>query len=161
MPDGTSTTYHGAHYYVRKRRGLARRYSCIDCGRPARQWSYDHADPNELVGPTGLEYSTDPSHYQPRCIGCHAAFDQRHRKSGVPQLHSLATELEPRIRDAIAQRDRARKRNDVAEVDLWDDELERLIAPLQAHPCSAAHFVIDHTTRHPPLEYSMRKRVYR
>lgn len=124
-------TYHAAHYQVQTQRGRARRYPCIDCGRPARQWSYDHADPNELIDARGMEYSTDPTHYDPRCIECHRVFDQKYRKTGIPKLHELAAELEPQIRAAIIERDKARKANDLDTVDYWDDELERITAPLQ------------------------------
>lgn len=66
-----------AHSRVtRARGGPAKQHLCVDCGKQAAQWSYDHQDPNErqsnsVKGP----YSTDVSHYQARCVPCHKRFD--------------------------------------------------------------------------------------
>ena len=72
--------YGTAHERVRKVRGSASQYPCVDCGRSAAQWSYDHADGAELVDTSagscgGLPYSIDPAHYDPRCVSCHKRFD--------------------------------------------------------------------------------------
>jgi hypothetical protein len=71
-----------AHQRVRRAKGSARNHACVDCGNQARQWSYNHKDPNgrteEGLGP----YSSDPKWYEPRCVSCHKKFDlsrgQRH-----------------------------------------------------------------------------------
>lgn len=72
--------YAAAHHRVRRDRGPASAHPCVDCGETAAQWSYDHQDPNEMVGqasPTAVAaYSADPNHYQPRCRPCHTRFDQ-------------------------------------------------------------------------------------
>lgn len=68
------TTYSGAHMRVRAQRGSARAHACVDCGGAARQWSYDHEDPNELASNEGA-YSCDVDHYIPRCVPCHKIFD--------------------------------------------------------------------------------------
>ncbi|QBP30215.1 hypothetical protein KDW77_gp01 [Mycobacterium phage Pinnie] len=73
-------TYIGAHDRCRRDRGPAKSHQCVDCGGPARHWSYNHDDPNELVGPQGrgttaYPYSLDPAHYSPRCSSCHTLFD--------------------------------------------------------------------------------------
>jgi hypothetical protein len=136
MADRTSTTYHGAHYLVQKRRGLARRQSCIDCGRPARQWSYDHTDPNELTNSSGRQYSRDPDHYDPRCIACHRTFDRQHQVV-------IAASVQTDIKHAVIERDRARKYLDREAEDHWDDELERLFAPLKAR----GKVALPHTRR--------------
>jgi len=67
--------YRAAHARVEAQCGKAADYSCIDCGRPAQHWSYDHGDPDEKCSPGGQPYSLDTSHYEPRCAACHAAFD--------------------------------------------------------------------------------------
>jgi hypothetical protein len=75
---GDEITYSAAHMRTRGWRGPAADHDCIDCGRRAEHWSYDHADPNELVEQTSkapLMYSADPEHYQPRCAQCHKNFD--------------------------------------------------------------------------------------
>lgn len=132
MDDFTTMSYRAAHKIVSRERGAAKKRSCVDCGKPARQWSYDHTDPGELVSPDGREYSLDASYYQPRCYLCHKKFDGQHRRAGVPQLHAVAAELEPQIREAIRQRREAVKRFDLVAIDEWDEELERLTAPLKA-----------------------------
>lgn len=71
--------YGAAHERVRRQRGNASEYKCVDCGEPAQHWSYDHADPGELVSVAsqtkGITYSTDPTHYEPRCVPCHKTAD--------------------------------------------------------------------------------------
>lgn len=133
MSDSTSASpsYEAMHSRLKHRKGLARRLPCVDCGAPARHWSYDHKDPNELTSPTGREYSANPEHYQPRCRSCHHELDKRYRQSGIPRLHALATELEPQIRGAAYERERARTFGDVEKMMQWDAELDRLTAPLR------------------------------
>jgi hypothetical protein len=75
---GDSVGYGSAHDRVRRTRGSARRHACVDCGQPARQWSYNHADPNELLHKGRYPYSADPAMYEPRCISCHKRFDLAH-----------------------------------------------------------------------------------
>ena len=71
--------YAAAHDRVHRARGKAIAYRCIDCGRQAQHWSYDHADPDERTSTTertfGIAYSLDASHYEPRCVSCHKTFD--------------------------------------------------------------------------------------
>ena len=71
---GEAVTYSGAHMRVRAWRGRADQYSCIDCGRQAQQWSYDHRDPAEMSCREG-PFSVDVWHYEPRCVSCHKAYD--------------------------------------------------------------------------------------
>ena len=72
---GDLVTYRGAHIRVRKRRGAASRQHCVECGRLAQHWAYDHADPHELIDPRGRRYSGDPQHYRPMCVSCHKKAD--------------------------------------------------------------------------------------
>lgn len=78
---GNDIGYVGAHKRVHRDRGRADQHTCVDCGHQAAQWSYDGLDPNEQRGPSrqGCEssYSTDPSHYVPRCVSCHVLHDKR------------------------------------------------------------------------------------
>ena len=70
--------YTAAHDRVYRAKGRASTHTCVDCGRPASQWSYDHTDPDERVSATvkgNPPYSLNPDHYQPRCVPCHKAFD--------------------------------------------------------------------------------------
>lgn len=67
--------YQAAHLRVASERGKASEHACIDCLRRAGEWSYDHADANELIDHKGRRYSVDPDHYDPRCIACHRRHD--------------------------------------------------------------------------------------
>src|SRR5690242_11030579 len=44
------TSYTGMHLRIRYARGKATAYSCVQCNGPAQEWSYDHADPDEVMG---------------------------------------------------------------------------------------------------------------
>ena len=68
--------YVAAHSRVRRERGKAKYHGCTDCGAPAREWSYDHTDPDEVADEKGRPYSLKPEHYSPRCVPCHRAFDR-------------------------------------------------------------------------------------
>lgn len=71
--------YGAAHERVKRLHGAPTTHACVDCGSPASHWSYNHDDPNELqetgLSARPLAYSTDPSHYSPRCVPCHKRFD--------------------------------------------------------------------------------------
>lgn len=71
--------YTAAHQRCRQDRGRVQEHDCIDCGRAAQHWSYNHDDPDELMA-EGLSsrpvaYSLNPVHYSPRCVSCHKRFD--------------------------------------------------------------------------------------
>jgi len=125
---GTSITYSSVHSALVAQRGRARHQACVDCSQPAREWSYDHTDDNELTSGTGARFSTDIQRYVPRCKPCHRAFDAVKQ---AEHLRALATDLEQPIRHAIAERKRAQEDGDLAAYDYWDAELERLTAPLK------------------------------
>lgn len=69
--------YHAMHKRVRTQRGPAADHTCT-CGVTAEEWSYDHADPDEVSDMDkghSLPYSLDVNHYDPRCVPCHRRFD--------------------------------------------------------------------------------------
>lgn len=70
---GDDAKYFGVHERLRRYRGSAADYTCT-CGSAAKQWSYDHADPDDRVSKEGA-YSVDLSHYEPKCVPCHKRFD--------------------------------------------------------------------------------------
>lgn len=73
-------TYEGMHKRLMYDRGKASAHKCVDCGKTAREWSYDGGCPNELrseVGKYTLAYSVDQKRYSPRCVSCHR------RKDGI------------------------------------------------------------------------------
>lgn len=75
----TWASYSASHQRLRDSRGPAKNYNCVDCEKPARQWSYTRNDPHELITYTTsknpVPYSSDPQYYSPRCISCHKKFD--------------------------------------------------------------------------------------
>lgn len=78
---GNSAGYDSSHQRVGRRLGPASTRACQHCGKPARHWAYDHADPDEVTDPRGISYSTDPAHYLPLCARCHKRFDLDHIQS--------------------------------------------------------------------------------
>lgn len=79
--------YRAAH---QRQQSPAYLYDCVDCGAGAQEWSYDHADPDELYATDaanlGAPYSLDPGHYVPRCKPCHIRWDKSNarRRRGEP-----------------------------------------------------------------------------
>lgn len=52
------------HGEVRCKRGKADTHNCIDCGKPAKDWSHKHnTDPQNIMN------------YDPRCRSCHNLYD--------------------------------------------------------------------------------------
>lgn len=68
-------TYRAVHKRLARGYGKASARDCGDCGEQAAHWSYNGGDPNEKRSPAGRLYSTDLTRYQPRCVRCHAHFD--------------------------------------------------------------------------------------
>ncbi|MDT0211214.1 hypothetical protein [Curtobacterium sp. BRD11] len=80
---GEHPTWAAIHKRLYRSRGPAKKYTCVDCGRRAQEWSYDGKDDNQLIGRAhgfDLAYSLNLDHYEPRCISCHRIFDNRLRK---------------------------------------------------------------------------------
>lgn len=74
-------TYVGLHARLARVRGKARDHTCVECGAPADDWSYDHRDPDEVVGEHHgcmVAYSLDLARYQPMCRSCHVYRDREH-----------------------------------------------------------------------------------
>ena len=58
--------YFGLHTRVRKLRGSACNYQCVECGGRARHWATVHGtDGTDLI-----------NHYRPMCVPCHFASDE-------------------------------------------------------------------------------------
>ena len=92
---GSTPTYAGAHWRVRNQYGEPSLHLCVDCGDSAREWAYDHLDPDELTHRSRKgdhAYSANPAHYMAMCKTCHTFFDRRHhallpanRQAGTPR----------------------------------------------------------------------------
>lgn len=72
---GEQATNKAVHQRLRKLRGSARHYACVDCGGPAAHWSYDHKASDERYCPEHGPYTTNLDHYEPRCVSCHKRYD--------------------------------------------------------------------------------------
>jgi len=72
---GENIGYRAAHNRVDQAKGDAERYSCVDCGQVASEWSYTNDDPAEKIE-HGLRYSVDPQFYVARCRRCHKRYDR-------------------------------------------------------------------------------------
>jgi len=75
-------TYITVHVRLRTQRGRASDRACA-CGAPARQWAYQHGDPQERTGLIGgrqgwLTFSPNLDAYAPMCFPCHRRLDQQH-----------------------------------------------------------------------------------
>ena len=70
--------YVGLHGRIRSQRGWANTYTCQHCGKPAKQWAYDHTDPLERHSKFG-PFSVDIERYIPLCVSCHKRFDIAHK----------------------------------------------------------------------------------
>lgn len=64
MAEMRSAEYNRDHARVRRERGAADHNACVDCGRKARDWSFNHG-----------ENAADPMSYSPRCRSCHMKYD--------------------------------------------------------------------------------------
>jgi hypothetical protein len=99
---GNDIAYRTALDRVERWRGKASQHRCVDCGKPAEQWAYNRADPNEIEKAVAqssgrvsvVQWSADPDYYEPRCRRCHRAFGRRMR---------LLRERESRIRALLAE----------------------------------------------------------
>lgn len=80
MYAGDDITYHAAHCRLAALWGSASQYPCIRCGKPAKDWAYDGADPTQRYGTTSrgtwLFYSAWPEFYMPMCRKCHHKRDR-------------------------------------------------------------------------------------
>lgn len=91
-----NATYRGVHRRLRMLRGAANGHLCADCSKPAKEWAYDHSDPNAATCPrTGMLYSPDIAHYSPRCRSCHEALDSGPRPLKDMRLPGWADETWP------------------------------------------------------------------
>lgn len=83
---GDPASYSAAHGRVRRQRGPASDWRCIQCGAPAEQWAYRSTNAREIRGTNRAGnprvWSPDPADYDPMCTPCHAARDGRRFRTG-------------------------------------------------------------------------------
>jgi RNA polymerase-binding transcription factor DksA len=75
-------TYQAVHSRMKRERPPVESFACVGCGKRAKEWAYDHGDPDERISNRGpYTYSFDPARYQPMCRTCHRKFDAAHHAS--------------------------------------------------------------------------------
>ncbi len=70
------------HHRVKKARGSASGYACVDCGQPAQEWS--------TVNPASKDVRNYDS--QPRCRKCHRSYDGGTAAKGHPRAKLTSRE---------------------------------------------------------------------
>lgn len=71
-------TYHGMHIRVRRVRGKASEYTCVDCGGPAEDWSWVHGCPDAVeqnINGYTVTYCAHLDCFAPRDKKCHRRYD--------------------------------------------------------------------------------------
>ena len=99
-PVGQHPGWDAAHVRVKKVRGKASSYKCVDCGGAAAEWSYDNLDAHELIDQKkNIAYSLSVEHYEARCVPCHRKFDaaERAKKEGPACMVLRVEEIEKEI----------------------------------------------------------------
>lgn len=81
-PRGRYIGYDAVHGRLRRLYGRASLRPCEHCGGVAKDWAYDHTDPNELSESANGAFSLDLKRYFPLCSRCHLVFDQSFRRFG-------------------------------------------------------------------------------
>lgn len=77
------SVYQMVHQELRKTRGSATNYTCVDCPNQAQDWSYNQ-------GGGGLPFSTNLDDYEPRCRKCHSKLDHADYECSVEECQRVA-----------------------------------------------------------------------
>jgi DNA polymerase I len=151
-----SPEYHYLHAVVRRERGKAIGYQCVDfdknddCGKQARHWSTIH----------GKDGTDIWNHYEPRCIPCHMKYDDvgaNWRGKEFSQSHR------EHIRDSQAARSKE-ERSEAAKL-AWETRRENgtdRMTRAQKTKISAAlsgHVVSEESRRKASQSHKGRKRT--
>lgn len=87
-------THYTVHEYLARERGPARNHTCVECGKPADEWAYQHTGETQYgktsdgVNWDSLPYSEDLNDYAPMCRSCHRRLDKtylNYGKQAVPR----------------------------------------------------------------------------
>lgn len=101
------------HDLLRDERGPASAHSCVDCGKPAKEWSWDKGS-GDNFGNSAFGDSFDE--YSPRCQSCHRKLDAagwrhsdetRAKMSAVKQGRPLSDTHREAIRKSLKGRVRS------------------------------------------------------
>lgn len=100
------------HDRLRAEKGRAADHSCVDCGKPAKEWSWDGGS-GENFGSSAVGDNFDE--YSPRCQSCHRKLDaagwthseeSRAKMSAAKTGRSLSEDHRNSIRNALKGRSR-------------------------------------------------------
>jgi hypothetical protein len=82
---GDEVNYPGIHERLKALRGSATAYVCEHCDSDARDWAYDHTDPDQKFDPDNGPFSLDLTKYMPLCKSCHRRVDAANarRRKGI------------------------------------------------------------------------------
>jgi len=113
--------YWASHERVKAERGPAAAHPCADCGAPARDWSYDGADPAERIDPgRGYRYSLDVNHSGTVVLfAVPGAFTPTCSDQHLPGYVRRADELRAKGVDTVA----CIAVNDVFVLNAWGDSV--------------------------------------
>ena len=76
-------TYLAAHGRLHRARGPASAHNCVDCRKPAQEWSLKKSATDVKNDPiNGKPFSDNFDDYEPRCTPCHRKYDGRPSKDG-------------------------------------------------------------------------------
>lgn len=75
-----SLSYEQVHDRLKSTRGRAATHRCVGCGEQARDWAYNHSEPEPLISKKGSPYSQDLKAYDPMCSPCHKRRDRLQRR---------------------------------------------------------------------------------
>lgn len=67
--------YDAIHKRLRKERGPARNFECVECGNQANHWAYQHTAGDNEQRTHGLPFSSNVEDYAAMCAKCHRKLD--------------------------------------------------------------------------------------
>lgn len=80
---GDDAAYGTVHGRLRDERGRAEDMTCVECGRQAADWAYNHTSGVEMYDSRGCVYSPDLTAYVPMCKSCHKKYDMTVARVGA------------------------------------------------------------------------------
>jgi O6-methylguanine-DNA--protein-cysteine methyltransferase len=92
-------TYGSVHGWLWRQLGTARDHVCVDCGKQASDWSYNHGCPDEMSNDPehkGLPFCPHLEHYSARCRSCHDRKDDKRKARGEDAGKAKLTESDVR-----------------------------------------------------------------
>lgn len=118
-------TNNAVHLRLKRKFGLARKYKCTDCGKQAKDWSFDRKK----------GHSSNLKRYKPRCNSCHMKLDmtkekiEKRRKRMLGKKYSLGHKhtKETKIKMSLSHTGRKKSKKTIenmrlAAIKRWKNE---------------------------------------